>query len=97
VALSNFNLLLFLGQTSAFTPDEFTALCTAIARRDHARLEEVKTSWPSWRSLMEQARAAAGTQRPSTQQVADWQCPHCTFLNLNRPTDSCEICGLPNH
>lgn len=98
VALSNFNLLLFLKHTNAFTSDEFTTLCTAIARRDHAKLEEIKSTWSSWRSLMEQARAGgAANQRPSDQQMTDWQCPHCTFLNLNRPTDSCEICGLPNH
>lgn len=84
-ALSNFDLLVFLH--AHLGADTCRAICRAVAARDDSALAGLTAESTAWNSMLAIAAPAAG--------AADWCCPHCTFLNVDRPPEACEMCGLP--
>lgn len=95
IALSNFNLLLFISSQQILDEPELQRLCTALTRRDEAELHNLTLNSPSWATLMAVA-SESSAQKPAGASSRDWTCPHCTFINVDRTVDTCEICGLPS-
>jgi nuclear protein localization family protein 4 len=96
VSLSNFNLLQFIASQHLLTSAELDQLCKALINRDEVELHNFTLNSGSWATLM--TVAAESDQRNASAGDAigrDWTCPHCTFINVDRTEDSCEMCGLP--
>lgn len=98
IALSNFNLLAYIATQQILEEADLQRLCTALARRDETELLNLTLNSPSWATLMAVA-AESARERPAGTSAGgrDWTCPHCTFINVERTVDGCEMCGLPQN
>lgn len=94
IALSNFNLIVFLAHQGILSPAEIQALCKALINSDEHELVVLTNSSANWASLVTIAEESEPS-RSASSNLPDWTCPHCTFINVERAKDSCEICGLP--
>lgn len=96
VAFSNFNLLQYIAAQDLLSPLELNQLCRALINRDEVELHNFTMNSGSWATLMTVAAETEQRNFSAGHPVGkDWTCPHCTFINVERTVDTCEMCGLP--
>jgi len=105
----DFHFLLFI-MTNEFISirHKMSDLCKALKQRDQMLFHQWLES-DEWKTVetMVQTHAPMATDSPmdgsdavpmetdNSVTITGWTCPHCTFINKNPTSDTCDMCTLP--